>query len=199
MNCFSRYRDENAIFPPSLQSPLPGGAVCDHRAPSSPASTPSSRNAAAAPPHPSEPALSNSLPLRQDCNVYILRRRRREPPAFQGSPHWLTSLFLWFTARVSTWRVEWIHCSWFWGPRRLPGRTSSTRWGSSSKSWWASVNFFPFPLEIFLGVIIPWVDLVSWFQTADIDERSIRREDPEELVMVLAEAKVECFFCLLVL
>jgi predicted house-cleaning NTP pyrophosphatase (Maf/HAM1 superfamily) len=41
--------------------------------------------------------------------------------------------------------------------------------------------------------------LVSWFQTADIDERSIRREDPEELVMVLAEAKVECFFCLLVL
>ena len=35
------------------------------------------------------------------------------------------------------------------------------------------------------------MDFVSWFQTADIDEKSIRREDPEELVMVLAEAKVE--------
>ena len=50
-----------------------------------------------------------------------------------------------------------------------------------------SENFSVFflPLELFL------VDFVSWFQTADIDEKSIRREDPEELVMVLAEAKVE--------
>lgn len=31
-------------------------------------------------------------------------------------------------------------------------------------------------------------------QTADIDEKSIRRENPDELVMVLAEAKVEHFF-----
>lgn len=37
------------------------------------------------------------------------------------------------------------------------------------------------------------MDWVSWFQTADIDERSIRREDPDELVMLLAEAKVESF------
>jgi predicted house-cleaning NTP pyrophosphatase (Maf/HAM1 superfamily) len=29
-----------------------------------------------------------------------------------------------------------------------------------------------------------------WFQTADIDEKSIRRENPDDLVMVLAEAKV---------
>ena len=37
-----------------------------------------------------------------------------------------------------------------------------------------------------------------WFQTADIDEKSIRRENPDDLVMVLAEAKVDikmpCFF-----
>lgn len=32
--------------------------------------------------------------------------------------------------------------------------------------------------------------LFAWFQTADIDEKSIRREDPDDLVMVLAEAKV---------
>jgi hypothetical protein len=154
MNCFSRYRDENAIFPRSLQSPLPGGAVCDHRAPSSPASTPSSRNAAAAPPLPSEPAHSNSPPLLQDCNVYILfpRRRRREPPAFQGSPHWLTSLFLWFTARVSTWRVEWIHCSWFWGPRRDGVRVPS----HGGRPWIFSL----FPLKFFLELLfLEW----TWF------------------------------------
>ena len=29
-----------------------------------------------------------------------------------------------------------------------------------------------------------------WFQTADIDEKGIRKEKPEELVMALAEAKV---------
>jgi predicted house-cleaning NTP pyrophosphatase (Maf/HAM1 superfamily) len=29
-----------------------------------------------------------------------------------------------------------------------------------------------------------------WVQTADIDEKSIRRENPDDLVMVLAEAKV---------
>jgi hypothetical protein len=77
LNCFWRYRDENAILPPSLQSPLPGGAVCGHRAPSEPASAPSSRNAAAEPPLPSEPSHSNSPPFRQDPNVYTLIRPRR--------------------------------------------------------------------------------------------------------------------------
>ena len=38
-----------------------------------------------------------------------------------------------------------------------------------------------------------WICLLSfcvWFQTADIDEKSIRRGNPDDLVMVLAEAKV---------
>lgn len=34
----------------------------------------------------------------------------------------------------------------------------------------------------------------AWFQTADIDEKSIRRENPDDLVMVLAEAKVATNF-----
>jgi hypothetical protein len=48
-------------------------------------------------------------------------------------------------------------------------------------------------LEILFELFLDWIWFL-WFQTADIDERSIRREDPEELVMVLAEAKVESFF-----
>ncbi|GJN25397.1 hypothetical protein PR202_gb13219 [Eleusine coracana subsp. coracana] len=31
--------------------------------------------------------------------------------------------------------------------------------------------------------------------TADIDEKAIRRENPDDLVMVLAEAKVSVFLC----
>ena len=54
--------------------------------------------------------------------------------------------------------------------------------------------FFQTPVFIF-----PWQKLFSvynvknwklFWQTADIDEKSIRKEKPEDLVMTLAEAKV---------
>jgi len=43
-------------------------------------------------------------------------------------------------------------------------------------------------------VLTRFVFVFVRFQTADIDEKSIRRENPDDLVMVLAEAKVGSHF-----
>lgn len=57
----------------------------------------------------------------------------------------------------------------------------------NSKSWFVSGE--PFVVLSLRALKLNWFVV----QTADIDEKSIRREEPEELVMVLAEAKVGHF------
>lgn len=51
------------------------------------------------------------------------------------------------------------------------------------------------PIALLCRQVLTRFDCVyAWFQTADIDEKSIRRDNPDDLVMVLAEAKVETNF-----
>lgn len=55
---------------------------------------------------------------------------------------------------------------------------SHRRW----RLWFLPVKWNAYGICLFV--------FIMWFQTADIDEKSIRRENPDDLVMVLAEAKV---------
>ncbi|XP_047069383.1 7-methyl-GTP pyrophosphatase-like isoform X1 [Lolium rigidum] len=92
-------------------------------------------------------------------------------------------------------------------PQRLlspPSRLTQTRLlccktaMSTSSSSAAAAAGNPQPFKLILGSssvarknILNEMGFEFQVMTADIDERSIRREDPEELVMVLAEAKAD--------
>ncbi|RWV99203.1 hypothetical protein GW17_00037903 [Ensete ventricosum] len=80
----------------------------------------------------------------------------------------------------------------FWGrPQSLAGRYYP-RWDTTSSSWYVIAT--PPSLVFCCGLRSSgawWHDVgCRDCQSADIDEKEIRRHTPEELVMVLAEAKV---------